>query len=181
MRKGDDPAADKARAGAGWRRWAVALLLLAAGLSPAAAVAGAPPLKVVTDDNYPPYIFRTADGALEGYLVDAWVLWQTKTGRRVVLTATDWADAQQIMQAGQADVIDTIFQTPERQRLYDFSPPYADIPVPIYVHASIGGVTDVKALAGFLVGAKKGDACVDRLNAAGITGIRTYDTNRPMN
>ncbi len=27
-------------------------------------------LHVVSDDNYPPYLFRNADGEVEGYLVD---------------------------------------------------------------------------------------------------------------
>ncbi len=182
MQTADHPAAGAPRSAAAWRRWmspALLLLLLAVGLAvpaPLFAAAAPPPLKVVSDDNYPPYIFREADGTLAGYLVDAWALWEKKTGRRVTLIATDWADAQRIMQAGQADVIDTIFQTPEREKLYDFTPPYQDIPVPIYIHTSIGGVRDVKTLMGFLVGAKNGDACIDRLNSAGITSIRTYES-----
>lgn len=47
------------------------------------------PFTVVMDDNYPPYIQRNADGALGGYLVDIWELWQTKTGVTVNLVAAD--------------------------------------------------------------------------------------------
>lgn len=35
-------------------------------------------VRVVSDDNYPPYLFRNADGAVEGYLVDLWQLWEKK-------------------------------------------------------------------------------------------------------
>lgn len=132
-------------------------------------------IKVVVDDNYPPYAFRDSRGALKGYLVDLWKLWGDKTGVRVELIATDWAKAQQLMANRQADVIDTIFRTPERERVLDFSPPYTEIPVPVYTHAGIGGITDLKTLHGFLVGVKAGDACADKLQAAGITTLQAYN------
>ncbi|MEO6975756.1 MAG: EAL domain-containing protein [Gallionella sp.] len=131
-------------------------------------------LKVVMDDNYPPYVFRDSNGVITGYLVDIWKLWESKTGVRVELTATDWDKAQQIMYAGQADVIDTMFRTPQREAKLDFSPSYAEIPVPIYTHTGIGGITDVKTLHGFLVGVKTGDSCVDKLKASGITTLQPY-------
>ena len=81
------------------------------------------------DDNYPPYVFRDSNGVLSGYLVDTWKLWESKTGVHVKLIGSDWAKAQQLMYAGQADVIDTMFLTPERENKLDFTPPYADIPV----------------------------------------------------
>ena len=46
---------------------ALALLQLGAWAEPAKHQA---PMRVATDDNYPPYIFRNADGQPEGYLVD---------------------------------------------------------------------------------------------------------------
>ncbi len=138
--------------------------------------AAQPVLTVVSDDNYPPYIFRKADGQLTGYLVDAWQLWQTKTGVRVKLIATDWDKAKAIMANGQAEVIDTIFQTPEREARYDFTDPYADLPVPIYVHESITGITDVASLRGFLVGVKKGDECADKLDAGGVHSLEQFDS-----
>jgi diguanylate cyclase (GGDEF)-like protein/PAS domain S-box-containing protein len=131
-------------------------------------------LKVVMDDNYPPYVFRDSNGVLTGYLVDIWKLWESKTGVHVELTATDWGKAQQMMLAGQAEVIDTIFRTPERERKLDFTPPYAEIRVPIYTHTGIGGITDLKTLHGFLVGVKAGDACAEKLEAAGITTLQPY-------
>ena len=66
------------------------------------------------DDNYPPYIFRDNAGNLQGILKDSWDLWARKTGVEVRLLATDWAKAKRIMQAGDADVIDTIFHSEAR-------------------------------------------------------------------
>jgi diguanylate cyclase (GGDEF)-like protein/PAS domain S-box-containing protein len=132
------------------------------------------PLIVVSDDNYPPYIFRDAAGTLTGYLVDYWKLWEEKTGIPVDLQASDWDKAKARMQDGKADVIDTIFQTPERQKILDFTAPYAQIPVYIYSQAAIGGISDLSHLHGFLVGVKAGDACIDTLAHAGVSSIKPY-------
>ncbi len=146
------------------------LLLIAAAASAAQPAA----IRVVLDDNYPPYIFRDATGAPRGILRDLWSLWEEKTGVTVELIATDWGKAQQIMRAGQADVIDTIFRTESRESIYDFSRPYARIEVPIYFHQDIGGITDAASLKGFTVGVKDGDACVEYLNANGIRDLKPY-------
>jgi diguanylate cyclase (GGDEF)-like protein/PAS domain S-box-containing protein len=153
------------------------ILLCVAGAGPS--VAATPevpvtPLTVAIDDNYPPYIFRDASGTLTGYLVDVWALWERKTGVPVTLLASDWAQAQKRMQTHQTRVIDTIFQTPERERTLDFTPAYAQIPVTIYTHARIGGITGPDKLQGFLVGVKAGDACVEALHKVGITTLQTY-------
>jgi len=120
-------------------------------------------IRVVMDDNYPPYIFRDSTGNLRGILIDEWKLWEKRTGVKVEIIATDWGKAQEIMQAGKADVIDTIFITPDRTKMYDFSKPYADIPVPIYYHKNISGIVNLQTLRGFTVGVKQGDACVETL------------------
>lgn len=93
-------------------------------------------LHVVSDDNYPPYLFRNTDGQVEGYLVDLWHLWERKTGIPVTLTATNWAEAQRMIADGRADLIDMIYHTPQREPLYEFSAPYADLPVAIYTHTT---------------------------------------------
>jgi two-component system sensor histidine kinase/response regulator len=85
------------------------LLAGVAAAGEAAAPAAAAALTVVIDDNYPPYVFRAADGTLTGYLVDTWKLWEKATGVRVDLLGSDWATAQQRMTDGRAVVIDTAF------------------------------------------------------------------------
>ena len=155
------------------------LLLAAAVLCGPAAPAGLAhePLKsitVVADDNYPPYIFRDATGQLRGILPDQWALWEQKTGVKVVLNAMDWGEAQRTMRAGQADVIDTIFLTKERAKLYNFTPPYAWIEVPIFAHKALDGIADIDSLKGFTIGVKTGDAVVDYLKLRGVDSLREY-------
>ena len=131
-------------------------------------------LRVAIDDNYPPYIFRDGDGHLRGYLVELWALWERQTGVAVELLASDWARAQQRLVDGEAAVLDTVFQTAERLKSLDFSPAYAEIPVAIYTHQSIDGITSPPELQGFLVGVKAGDACIDTLRQAGVHTLQDF-------
>jgi len=131
-------------------------------------------IRVVIDDNYPPYIMREADDSLSGYLVDIWRLWEVNTGIKVDIIAQSWDVAQQTMKNGGADVIDTMFRTPQRELIYDFSKPYAVLPVAIYARADHTGITNMSKLRGFQVGVKAGDACVEKLNTAGIKDLQPY-------
>ena len=94
-------------------------------------------LRVVIDNNYPPYSFLDNAGNLQGISVDQWKLWQQKTGIAVDLVGMDWGEAQNHMVAGEFDVIDTIFINEARQKIYDFSEPYAKIDVPVFFHKNI--------------------------------------------
>ena len=140
------------------------------------AATGSPPraLRVAGDYNYPPFLFIDPSGQPAGYVLDYWRLWSKKTGIPVDLQPLEWAEAQRRIQHGEADVIDLIFRTPQREPLYDFTAPYADVPVAIYRHRSIAGVRDVKALRGFQIGVMAGDACIDMLRLEGIGNLREY-------
>lgn len=156
------------------------LLVMAFPPLPAFAQQQRTSITVVLDDNYPPYIFRAADGALQGILKDRWEAWSRKTGIAVHLLAMDWGRALATIKSGEADVIDTIFETPERRLIYDFSNPYATIAVPIYFHTSISGISDAASLRGFTVGVKDGDACIDWLDSRGIKSFRRYPSYEAM-
>jgi len=131
-------------------------------------------ITVVSDDNYPPFIFRDAKGHLQGILVDEWRLWEEKTGIKVDLQGMDWDKALKTIAEGRADVIDTIFFTEERAKTLAFSAPYASIDVPIFFHNSISGIKGVESLHGFTIGVKAGDACIDFFKKHGIKTLREY-------
>lgn len=132
-------------------------------------------ITVVLDDNYPPFVFRNKDDKIQGILVDQWALWEKKTGIRVHLIAMNWEDAKQTMAAGKADVIDTIFFTPERSKVYDFTKAYAVIDVPIFFNSNLSGITDASSIRDFTVGVKKGDAAIDELKQYGVKNFVYYD------
>jgi diguanylate cyclase (GGDEF)-like protein/PAS domain S-box-containing protein len=152
------------------------LVLLCAPFLYAPFVAGAAPLRVAMDENYPPFAYRNPEGRLEGYSVDLWRLWERKTGKQAELIAVNWAAVQPMLAAGRADVIDPIFRTPAREASLDFSQPYASVATAVYADASLGGIHDLANLQGFEVGVQAADACAEELLRAGITGVRIFPT-----
>src|SRR5262245_53527006 len=89
------------------------------------AAAFTPPdrLVVVSDDNYPPYLFRGEAGKLQGIIVDKWALWSKKTGIPVIVGGMPWIGAQEVVREGSADVIDAITYSAARAEQYEFSTP----------------------------------------------------------
>ncbi|MDK9707159.1 MAG: transporter substrate-binding domain-containing protein [Desulforhopalus sp.] len=132
-------------------------------------------LQVVLDNNYPPYVFRSGDGSIQGILIDQWRLFEKKTGIHVNLSPMDWADALQGMKAGQFDVIDTIFKNPERQGWLDFTEPYARLEVPAFFNSQISGISGTASLKGFAVAAKEGDDAVNLLRSHGVDSLILFN------
>jgi len=141
-------------------RTACLLIALLLGASDVQA-AFSPPARliVVSDDSYPPYLFRTESGRLEGILVDKWALWSGRTGVPVSIEGMEWIKAQRSVRDGSADVIDALAYTEARVPQYEFSPGYADVDARVYFHKTIGGIKDVASMRGFTIGAKDGSAC----------------------
>ncbi|MDD2540377.1 MAG: PAS domain S-box protein, partial [Desulfuromonadaceae bacterium] len=137
-------------------------------------------IQVVMDDNYPPYVFRGDQGQLKGIIVDQWELWQKKTGIHVHITGMDWDTAQRNMQAGEFDVIDTMFRNEKRDQIYDFTQPYARLDVPLFFHEDISGIRGPKDLKGFLVAAKAGDSSIDILKKNGVVNIVEYPSYKTL-
>ncbi len=125
------------------------------------------PLRVIVADAHPPFVFRSEDGKLHGLVVDRWLLWQEKTGRRVELRGMSWADAQTSVLTGNADVIDGMTITSERLRTFDFSESWVEIEVALFYDQSIRGITDAESAQDFLIGVRKEDACEDFLHRRG--------------
>jgi PAS domain S-box-containing protein len=132
------------------------------------------PVRVVIDNNYPPYSFLDDKGGLQGILVDQWRLWEQKTGGKVEITGMDWSEALKRMEAGEFDVIDTIFYNETRATLYDFTRPYATLNVPIFFNNKISGITGLESLKGFQVAVKAGDSVIDVLKNAGVVNLLEY-------
>jgi diguanylate cyclase (GGDEF)-like protein/PAS domain S-box-containing protein len=132
-------------------------------------------ITVISDDNYPPYLFKDANGNTVGIVADFWKLWEQKTGVKVTLVSTAWEQAQQQLLSGHADVIEMIFRDAEREQRYTFTNAYATLPVGIYAHESLSGLASPDALSGFTVGVQKGDGCILKLKEAGVKSFRLYN------
>jgi ABC-type amino acid transport substrate-binding protein len=151
--------------------------LMLAACSPAALPEKQPvvsTLRVVMDNNYPPYVFQDEQGQLQGILVDQWKLWEERSGVKVEITALPWGEALERMKAGEFDVIDTIFYTADRGQVFDFTEPYAQINVRIFFQKNISGIANAGDLKGFRVAVKTGDANADYLRQRGVTDLTYY-------
>lgn len=133
-------------------------------------------LRVVMDNNYPPYVFQAADGSIQGILIDQWQLFEKKTGIHVEINAMDWGRALKGMKDGQFDVIDTIFKTEERKGWLEYTPPYSRLEVPVFFNSEISGISDASSLRGFAVAAKIGDAAVDLLRKNGVDNLVLFNS-----
>lgn len=153
-------------------------IILVISLAATCQAIAAPPnaITVISDDNYPPYLFKDDRGNTVGILADYWKLWEKKTGISVTLISTRWEMAQQQLLSGHADVIEMIYRNPEREVTYAFSAPYATLPIGIYAHESMTGLISADSLAGFTVGVQKGDACIYKLKEAGVKSFRVYNS-----
>ncbi len=133
-------------------------------------------IRVVMDNNYPPYAFMNEQGEMQGILVDQWKLWEERTGVKVEIIGLPWDQALGGMKNGEFDVIDTIFQTNERVKIFDFTKPYANIDVHIFFPSNVSGIANVESLKGFRVAVKTGDANADYLIEHGVTDLVYYDS-----
>jgi PAS domain S-box-containing protein len=156
------------------------LLLLFSFLLVSLAVEGQEPatphtISVVTDDNFPPYVFRDNEGGLQGIIIDQWRVWEKRTGVTAEIHGMDLSEAILRMKAGEFDVIDAIFQTAERATYLDFGKPYTTIEVPIFFRSSMSGINNLASLRGFPVAAKLGDTAVKLLQENKITPMLLYN------
>ncbi|MDI1312737.1 PAS domain S-box protein [Prosthecobacter sp.] len=169
---------EAAPAGPLWKRCFILLLLsfLFVSLDVSGQESAIPhTISVVTDDNLPPYVFRNNEGELQGIIIDQWRAWEKRTGVTAEIHGMDWNDAVRRMKAGEFDVIDAVFKTPERTAYLDFGKPYATIEVPIFFRSSITGINNLSSLHGFPVAARLGDSSVKLLQENAITPMMLYN------
>ena len=133
-------------------------------------------ITVVMANNYPPYVFTSPTGELQGILVDSWKAWEKATGIRAELHPMEWSEAGRLMKAGKFDVIDAVFETEARKAYLDFTRGFATIPVQVFFRSDIQGLTGLESLQGFAVGAEKGSAVVDLLRSHQVTTYQLYPT-----
>lgn len=154
----------------------VGLLTSLALIGPAASLQAAAPreIKVVLDDDRPPFVYKDANGELQGILVDQWHLWEHKTGVRAVLSVLPWPEAQRRMAAGEYDVIDCMPKTDGRLAKYDFTHSFQNIERSIYYDAEMKGIRSLSDLKDVTIGVKEGDAVIAILQKQGINSLAEY-------
>ncbi|MEP7068106.1 MAG: EAL domain-containing protein [Usitatibacter sp.] len=137
-------------------------------------------LVVVSDDNYPPYLFHGVDGALRGIVKDKWDLWSRHTGVAVEIRGSSWANAQESVRKGEADVIEALAHTERRRASYEFPATPSTMEARVYFHRTVTGISDLASMRGFTVAAKAGSACAEWLRAQQVEPIRTYPDSEAL-
>lgn len=145
-------------------RTGLALVLSLSLLLPACAE-HPPVLRVAIDEDYPPFFYRNEQGEPAGVSVDFWKLWEAKTGIAVELVPLPWEEAHEFMKAHKADVLDTVFWTPERETYLDFAGPLFPMTSSIYVRRGLR-VLSLADLTPHVVGVKSRDALVSYAQSA---------------
>jgi len=175
---------DRKHSGAVWQSrrvvWRVVIavaLMLSGTLTSHAEEAPSTPrsIKVVAEDNHPPYVFRDEEGAVHGYLIDLWELWADANGIEVALDVQPPTKARAQILSGAADVIDAVVQNQEQNGVLDYGPPYASVQIAIYSDRSLGELSTASELAGFTVGVNAGDACGERLMRQGNVRVVEFE------
>ncbi len=145
---------------------AVGLIMLSgctkkAGESPADTVGkadSAEPLIVAMELQFPPFEMAEADGTPTGISVDTAYALGEYLGRPVKIENTAWTGLIPSIQSGKADlIISSMSITEERDKVVDFSIPYAASGVTLLIHkgSDVKDYTDLSA-AGVQVAVKSG-------------------------
>src|SRR5258708_8145223 len=71
-------------------------------------------IRVVMDNAYAPYVFRSSDGTLQGLLIDQWRAWERKTGIKVEIQSLDWSEPLRPMRPAKSHLLDSLPPTPDR-------------------------------------------------------------------
>ncbi len=137
------------------------------------------PLRVLLDDNLPPFSLRDARGELKGVIPDRWLLWQAKTGIPVELIGMDWEAAQRHMAQGNGEVLEAVTRLPEGGS-YLLSESYNELDIVLFYDQKLSGIVDAGTSRDFTVGVAQGDPCVDHLRTAGSTQLKRYSNDAAL-
>ncbi|PIW58647.1 transporter substrate-binding domain-containing protein [Shewanella sp. CG12_big_fil_rev_8_21_14_0_65_47_15] len=116
------------------------------------------PLVVVMGEDSFPYQYVDSDGEPSGLLVDLWKEWAKQTHTEVIFVARHWHESLEQLQQGKAQVHLGMGKTPEREAIFDFATPIADVGTYLYLHKSLQGKKSIKELVPYQIGIVAGSS-----------------------
>lgn len=122
------------------------------------------PLRIVGDNNYPPYEYLDTNGTYKGFNVDIIRAIAIELGLDIDLVSTSWESAMAMLEAGQVDAIQGMTITPERDELFDFTQDIVLNTQSIFVLKDTSYVTDLNDLRGKRVSIQADDVTNEILN-----------------
>ena len=136
-------------------------------------------LRVAVPQDYPPFGSVGSDMAPQGYDIDVATLIAKSLGVKVELVPVSSANRIPYLQTNKVDlIISTLGKTPEREKVLDFSVPYAPYFLGVYGVPEVA-VTKPEDLAGKTVGVTRG--ALEELELAKVApstvDYKRYDDN----
>ncbi|GAV24562.1 HDIG domain-containing protein [Carboxydothermus islandicus] len=99
------------------------------------------------DNNYPPHVYLNAQGQPEGFDIEVLKLIGEKEKVNFNIILQDWDEARNSVINGKYDVLIGVVKTPEREKYLDFSEPYMESKLVLFVPVEnyyIHSLTDLK-------------------------------------
>lgn len=146
------------------------LALSALTLGQAPACAYSPPnttssrlVRIAGDNAFPPYEYLTPQGVYKGFNVDVLRAVALQNGWDLELIPLPWSEVRAALERGEVDAIQGMKYSFERDKLYDFSDPYLNSSLSIFVRRERVDIHELEDLSGRRVAAQQGDIAVDLL------------------
>ncbi len=127
------------------------------------------PVVFVSQSNYPPFEFVHADGSRDGMTIELATWLATELGFRARFIDMSFAEAQQAIQTGQADVLTSFFYSALRDQTFDFTTTLFEVPASIFVTPERPDIVQLRDLNGKRIAMQEGDYAYNFLVRAGIS------------
>lgn len=122
-------------------------------------------ITVATSSGYEPFIFDK-DGEMQGYDVDIWKEFESRTGIKVKWEKADFSGLLGLLQSGKADVVaGQMTPTPEREEEFAFTEPETYYGSVVVVSEDNTDIKSVEDLAGKKVGVGAGNEMQQKVEA----------------
>lgn len=117
------------------------LLLLTLALS-AWAKAPEEPIIITNSKAWQPFSYINESGQPDGLLIDLWREYARVTGQKIEFRLVDWQGSLDLLHEGKADVHAGLLWSPERDKLFDYGRPLAQLDSQLFFSRELRG-TDV--------------------------------------
>ncbi|HBT26334.1 MAG TPA: HD domain-containing protein [Pseudothermotoga sp.] len=111
----------------------------------------------VSGDFYPPFIFKDEKGNIVGISVDILHLLEKKIDVKFEIKLLPFSQALEKLERSEADMINFIFKTPQREQLFLFSDPIFNIESRVYFRKNLN-IKNFSDLSRYVVGVVEKDA-----------------------
>ncbi len=114
------------------------------------------------DWNFPPYEYLDENGRPAGYNTDLTRAIAKEAGLDIEIRLGPWAEIRRALATGEIDVIQGMFYSPERDKIFDFTPPHSvNLCVSVVRKGEEPAPSTVKELAGKRIVVQRGDIMYD--------------------